>query len=118
MLLNRILHLAPPGATIPKPAAVGDFKVKGMGERRGEEALIYLIPNVSVRGTPPWVHRTLAADLRSSSIPSGDCQVRLHLPPVEVELVLTARSLVMGRPASICCQCRAENPKLIISSWL
>jgi len=25
---------------------------------------------------------------------------------------------VMGRPASICCQCRAEKPKLIISSWL
>jgi hypothetical protein len=47
MLLNRILHLAPPGATIPKPAAAGDFKVKGMGERRGEEALIYLIPNHS-----------------------------------------------------------------------
>lgn len=25
---------------------------------------------------------------------------------------------VIGRPASICCQCRAEKPKLIISSWL
>jgi len=25
---------------------------------------------------------------------------------------------VMGRPASICCQCRAENPKEIMSSWL
>ncbi len=25
---------------------------------------------------------------------------------------------VIGRPASICCQCRAENPKEIISSWL
>jgi len=26
--------------------------------------------------------------------------------------------IVIGRPASICCQCRAEKPKLIISSWL
>src|ERR1700680_5124733 len=26
--------------------------------------------------------------------------------------------IVIGRPASICCQCRAENPKEIISSWL
>lgn len=25
---------------------------------------------------------------------------------------------VIGRPASICCQCRAEKPKEIISSWL
>lgn len=25
---------------------------------------------------------------------------------------------VMGRPASICCQCRAEKPNEIMSSWL
>ncbi len=25
---------------------------------------------------------------------------------------------MMGRPASICCQCRAEKPNEIISSWL
>ena len=25
---------------------------------------------------------------------------------------------VMGLPASICCQCRAENPNPIMSSWL
>jgi hypothetical protein len=25
---------------------------------------------------------------------------------------------VIGRPASICCQCRAENPKPIMSSWV
>ena len=47
MLLNGILHLAPAGATIPKPAAAGNFRVKGLGKRRGEEALIYLIPNHS-----------------------------------------------------------------------
>ena len=26
--------------------------------------------------------------------------------------------MVIGRPASICCQCRAEKPKEIMSSWL
>lgn len=25
---------------------------------------------------------------------------------------------VMGLPASICCQCLAENPKEIMSSWV
>ena len=25
---------------------------------------------------------------------------------------------MMGLPASICCQCLAENPKEIMSSWL
>ncbi|MBN1316134.1 MAG: hypothetical protein JXA42_11715 [Anaerolineales bacterium] len=33
------------GTVIPKPEAKADFKVKGWGMRRGEEALIYLIPN-------------------------------------------------------------------------
>ncbi len=30
---------------IPKPAAQADFTVKGWGKRRGEDALIYRIPN-------------------------------------------------------------------------
>jgi hypothetical protein len=47
MLLKQILRLAPPGTVIPKPDSAGDFKVKGLGERRGEDALIYLIPNHS-----------------------------------------------------------------------
>ncbi len=33
------------GAIIPKPNAKADFIVKGWGTRRGEEALIYRIPN-------------------------------------------------------------------------
>ena len=35
----------PPGTTIPKPGARAQFKIKGLGERRGERAIIYLIPN-------------------------------------------------------------------------
>ena len=34
-----------PGTLIPKPKAKGGFIVKGWGIRRGENALIYLIPN-------------------------------------------------------------------------
>lgn len=33
------------GHEIPKPAAKQPFRVKGMGRRRGEEALIYQIPS-------------------------------------------------------------------------
>lgn len=47
MLFNRILRIAHPGMNIPKPAARGSFKVKGVGKRRGEDALIYMIPNYS-----------------------------------------------------------------------
>lgn len=32
---------------IPKPEAKADFKIKGMGKRRGEDALIYRIPSHS-----------------------------------------------------------------------
>jgi hypothetical protein len=34
-----------PGTLIPKPQARGGFIVKGWGTRRGENALIYTIPN-------------------------------------------------------------------------
>jgi hypothetical protein len=34
-----------PGTEIPKPTAHAPFDVKGTGTRRGELALIYLIPN-------------------------------------------------------------------------
>lgn len=37
------------GTVIPKPQAKGSFKVKGWGKRRGEPALIYMVPN---RKTP------------------------------------------------------------------
>jgi hypothetical protein len=33
------------GSVIPKPKPKGKFKVKGWGKRRGEDALIYTIPN-------------------------------------------------------------------------
>ena len=45
MVFERILAVAPPGTVIPKPKAKGVFLVKGPGIRRGEKALIYLIPN-------------------------------------------------------------------------
>jgi hypothetical protein len=35
-----------------------------------------------------------------------------------VSQILSSVVSVMGHPASICCRCRAENPKLILSSWL
>ena len=37
---------------------------------------------------------------------------------VNVSQILNNVVKVIGRPASICCQCLAENPKLIMSSWL
>jgi hypothetical protein len=33
------------GTVIPKPQATGDFLIKGWGTRRGQPALLYLIPN-------------------------------------------------------------------------
>ncbi|SRR6266568_6765914 len=47
MTIERILKAAPPGTVIPKPAATRPFRVKGVGRRRGERALIYTIPNHS-----------------------------------------------------------------------
>ena len=44
MLIENIQKLQQ-GTVIPKPEATADFKIKGWGERRGESALIYLIPN-------------------------------------------------------------------------
>jgi hypothetical protein len=34
-----------PGSEIPKPNALAPFLIKGMGTRRGEAALIYMIPS-------------------------------------------------------------------------
>lgn len=45
MIFERIIEAAPGETVIPKPAAKMDFKVKGLGRRRGEPALIYYIPN-------------------------------------------------------------------------
>lgn len=45
MVFRRVLRIAPAGTVIPKPAARGDYRVKGVGMRRGERALIYSVPN-------------------------------------------------------------------------
>ena len=42
--LPRVLADLQPGTVIPKPAAKASFTLKGWGVRRGERALIYLIP--------------------------------------------------------------------------
>jgi len=44
-IFERIQKSAPAGTVIPKPRAKGEFKVKGVGVRRGEPALLYTIPN-------------------------------------------------------------------------
>jgi hypothetical protein len=43
-IIQRIRQIKS-GTVIPKPSARKDFVVKGWGERGGEEALVYLIPN-------------------------------------------------------------------------
>ena len=45
MLFDRILKVALPEAIIPKPKAIGQYRVKGIGTRRNERALVYYIPN-------------------------------------------------------------------------
>jgi hypothetical protein len=43
-ILPRLQRLTP-GTVIPKPEAKSDFTIKGWGERHGQTALIYFIPN-------------------------------------------------------------------------
>lgn len=45
MIIKTIQQCISVGTVIPKPAARADFVVTGWGTRRGERALIYLIPN-------------------------------------------------------------------------
>ena len=47
MIENRVLELAQnsQGMEIPKPEAKEAFRIKGLGTRRGETALIYTIPS-------------------------------------------------------------------------
>ena len=52
MIIEQIKAKAKPGVIIPKPEAKSDFVVKGWGKRRGEEALIYLVPNHKNPGRP------------------------------------------------------------------
>ena len=44
-IIELIKSEVKPGTVIPKPDAKADFIVKSWGKRRGEEALIYSIPN-------------------------------------------------------------------------
>ena len=44
-IINRIEQEITPGTEILKPAARGNFVVKRWGRRRGERALIHMIPN-------------------------------------------------------------------------
>jgi hypothetical protein len=45
MIIEDIKAMAKPGVDIPKPEAQAGLIVKGWGKRRGEDALIYFIPN-------------------------------------------------------------------------
>lgn len=47
MIASQILQLASErqGLEIPKPKAKAPFRIKGLGTRRGEPALIYTIPS-------------------------------------------------------------------------
>ncbi len=45
-ILPKLQRLSP-GTVIPKPEAKDEFTVKGWGQRNGETALIYFIPNHS-----------------------------------------------------------------------
>ena len=45
MIVEKIRGSVSPGTVIPKPKAKADFVVKAWGRRRGEQALVYAIPN-------------------------------------------------------------------------
>lgn len=42
--LKQKIESLPAGTVIPKPESENDFTIKGVGMRRGEEALVYRIP--------------------------------------------------------------------------
>ena len=44
-IVDRLEAEIEPGTLIPKPETDREYRVKGWGRRRGERALIYLIPN-------------------------------------------------------------------------
>lgn len=52
MINEQIRRTVPPGTVIPKPDAKKDFKVKGWGRRRRENALIYFVPTHENPGSP------------------------------------------------------------------
>jgi hypothetical protein len=46
MIIAQIKKITSPGTQIPKPGTHRVHKIKGWDIRRGEEALIYCIPNL------------------------------------------------------------------------
>jgi len=52
VVVGRIKLMIKPGIVTPKPDAKSDFIIKGWGKRRGEDALIYCIPNHQDRNKP------------------------------------------------------------------
>jgi hypothetical protein len=52
MIVDRIRTNIKLGTVIPKPEATAKFTVKGWGTRRGQDALIYRIPNYSNPSKP------------------------------------------------------------------
>ncbi|WP_239805950.1 hypothetical protein [Croceicoccus hydrothermalis] len=60
-IIRRIEAVATSGTEIPKPEAKTRFWVKGWGRRRGERALIYLIPNN--RGGRPYEEGVTESEL-------------------------------------------------------
>lgn len=51
-IVGMIEDWASPGIEIPKPETDSVYRVKGWGRRRGERALVYLIPNHANRSHP------------------------------------------------------------------
>jgi hypothetical protein len=54
---------------------------------------------------------------RSCNLPSSPRRTVDRLTP-KTRHALTRVLMVIARPASTCCQCRAEKPNPIISSWV
>ncbi len=51
-IIHEVKRTLLPGTNIPKPSSKGTYKVKGWGTRRGEEALIYMVPNLNDPSAP------------------------------------------------------------------
>lgn len=63
-IVQVIRERIPPGTVIPKPRATQPHRVKGWARRRGEPALVYLIPNN--KGGPPYVKGIAESEFRAT----------------------------------------------------
>ncbi len=52
--LTEKIKALPEDTAIPKPEAMDKFRIKGVGQRRREEALIYTIPSHSEKHPKPY----------------------------------------------------------------